>query len=166
MERFLLESKTLRTALVPVDFNTGANTGIRIPMANAKRITFIAIMGTSTAAVATFNLLQMDAASSGNSKALSVANPYYYKHGSAASLFTKVVPASATDSYDLSTQFAADGGIAVFEVLAEDLDVENGFAWVSLSALDSTAAKLGAILAVVDSDFKPAYLQALLPAGG
>src|SRR5262249_48212214 len=111
MERFLLEAKTLRTALVPVDFNTGANTGIRIPMANAKRITFIAIMGTSTAAVTTFNLLQHDAASTGNSKALSVANPYYYKHGSGATKFTKVVPGSATDTYDVATQFAADGGL-------------------------------------------------------
>lgn len=166
MERFLLEAKTLRTALVPVDLNAGANTGIRIPMANAKRIAFVAIMGASTAAVVTLNLLQHDAASSGNSKALSIANPYYHKHGSGASKFTKVVPGAAADTYDLAALFAADGGIVVFEVLAEDLDVENGYAWVSLSALDSTAAKVGTFLAVVDHDFKPAYDQALLPAGG
>lgn len=166
MEKFLLESKTLRTALVPVDLNTGANTGLRIPMGNAKRITFLAIMGASTSAVVTLNFLQHDAASSGNSKALSIQNPYYHKHGSAASKFTKVVPGAAADTYDLATLFTADGGIVAFEVLAEDLDVENGYAWVSLSALDSTAAKVGVFLAVVDHDFKPAYDQALLPAGG
>lgn len=166
MERFLLEAKTLRTALVPVDLNAGANTGIRIPMKNAKRISFIAIMGASTAAAVTLNLLQHDAASSGNSKALSVANPYYHKHGSSAEKFTKVVPAAAADTYDLATLFASDGGIVVFEVLAEDLDVENGYAWVSLSAIDSTAAKVGAFLAVVDHEYKPGYDQALLPAGG
>lgn len=166
MEKFLMEGKTLRTALVPVDLNAGANTGIRIPMANAKRVAFVVIMGASTAAAVTLNLLQHDAASAGTSKALSTANPYYHKHGSAANKFTKVVPGSAADTYDLATLFAADGGIVVFEVLAEDLDVENNFAWVSLSAIDATAAKVGAVLAIVDHDFKPAYDQILLPAGG
>jgi hypothetical protein len=166
MERFLLEAKTLRTALVPIDLNAGANTGIRIPMANAKRITFIAIMGASTAAAVTLNFLQHTAASSGSSKALSIGNPYYHKHGSSATKFTKVVPGAAADTYDLAALFAADGGIVVFEVLAEDLDVENDYAWVSMSAIDTTAAKVGAFLAVVDSDFAPAYDQALLPAGG
>lgn len=158
MERFLMEAKNLKVGLVPVDLNAGANAGLRIPMANAKRIAFVVVTGASTAAVLTLNLLQHDAASSGTSKALSVANPYFTKHG-AATVFTKTVPGSATDTYDLSTLYATDGGIAVFEVLAEDLDVENGFAWVSLSALDSTAAKVGAILAVVDGDFKPCYDQ-------
>lgn len=165
MEKFLLEAKTLRTALIPVDLNAGANTGIRIPMANAKRITFIAIMGASTGAVVTLNLQQHDAASSGTSKALSVANPYFHKHGTSTTKFTKVVPGSAADTYDLAALFATDAGIVVFEVLAEDLDVENNFAWVSLSALDSTAAKVGAFLAVLDSEFRPAYDQAVLPAG-
>lgn len=166
MERFLMEGRTLRTGLVPVDLNAGANTGLRVPMKNAKRISLVVIMGASTAAVVTLNLLQHDAASAGNSKALSIANPYYHKHGSAADKFTRVVPGAAADTYDLATLFAADGGIVVFEVLAEDLDVENNYGWVSLSALDSTAAKVGAVLAIVDHDYKPAYDQQLLPAGG
>lgn len=156
MERFLMEAKNLKVGLVPVDLNAGANTGLRVPMANVKRLAFLIITGTSTAAVMTWNFLQHDAASSGNSKALAISNPYYIKHG-AATVFTRTVPGAAADTYDIATQFAADGGLAVFEVLAEDLDIENGFAWVSLSALDATAAKLGAVLVLADSDFKPAY---------
>jgi hypothetical protein len=161
MEAFLLEKSNLKVGLAPVDLNTGANPGIRVPMANVQRLIFIIIMGTSTAASVIANLLQHNAASSGTSKALAVANPYFHKHGTATS-FTEVVPGSAADTYDISTQFAADGGIAVFEVLAEDLDVNNGFAWVSLSMVDSTAAKLATILVQTGGEGnRPAYQNVL-----
>ncbi len=160
-ENFLMEMLNLKQGFLPVDLNTGANTGIRINMASGDRLAFILQMTTSTAAAVTLNLQQHDAASSGNSKALSVANPYYHKHG-AATIFTKVVPGAAADTYDLASLFASDGGIVVFEVLAEDLDVTNNFQWVSCSLIDSTAAKVGACLAVAfNLRNQPGYLTDL-----
>lgn len=155
MEAFLLEKFNMSTGLVPVDLNTGANTGLRVSMKGAKRVTFAVIMGASTAAVTDFTLQQHNAASAGTTKVLSVANPYY-KKVSSATKFTKVVPSSAASNY-VPTDFASLGGIIVFEVLAEDLDVENDYAWVSLDIADSTAAKLGAVIAIADDQSHPAY---------
>ncbi len=162
-ENFLLEALNLKQGFLPVDLNTGANTGFRIPFSNCKRITFVVQMGDSTAAAIVASLQQHNAASSGTSKALSIANPYYHKIGTATS-FTKVVPAAVASSFDVSTIFAADEGIVVFEVLAEDLDVEGDFNYVSLSIADSTAAKVGACLVICGGvTALPAY-AGVLPA--
>jgi len=158
MEAFLVEKLNMATGLVPVDLNTAANTGLRVSIKDAKRVSFAVIMGASTAAVTDFTLQQHNAATAGTSKALSVANPYYHKVSSATE-FTKVVPVAAASNF-VPTDFASLGGIIVFEVLAEDLDVNGDFAWVSLDIADSTAAKLGAVIAVVDEDLKPAYAVA------
>lgn len=155
MEAAFLENHNIALGLVPVDLNDGANTGLRIPLANVKRVTFVVAMGDSTAGVTNLTLNQHDAASAGNSKALSVSNPYYIKAG-AATVFTRTVPTVAASNY-IPTAFANEPGLLVFEVLAEDLDVENGYAWVSLSAIDATAAKLGAIIAIASG---PAYIPA------
>ena len=155
MEQFFLEKYNLKISTTPVDLNTGANTGERISMKDAKRVTFVCVMGDSTSATTDFSLKQHNAASAGTSKALSVANPYYRKAG-AETEFTKVTPSSATDNF-VPTAFANEPGIVVFEVLAEDLDVENDYAWVSLDAADAAAAKLGAVIAIVEQKSKPAY---------
>ncbi len=158
---FFMEMFNLKQGFLPVDLNTGANTGFRCPMTKCKRLVFILQMADSTSAAVTLNFLQHDAASSGTSKALSIQNRYYYKKGASTS-FTKVEPAAAADTYDLATPFAGDEGIAVFEVLAEDLDVANDFDYVSMSLIDSTAAKVGACLVVfVGNDFNPPYGQVL-----
>lgn len=141
MEAYLLEKYNAKPCVVPVDMNDAAVTGTRFNMKEQDRVAFIFTMGASTSAVVTFALKQHDAASSGTTKALSVDNPYFVKAG-AATVWTRTDPASATDTYDLSTTFAAAAGSVVFEVLSEQLDILNGFAWVSITALDSTAAKL------------------------
>lgn len=161
MESYAMERSNAKIAIVPVDLNTGANAGARISMADCDRVTFYIQTGASTAAVlnATFN--QHDAASSGSSKALSIANPYYHKVSS-ATVFTKLVPAAAESSHDFSTLFATLGGIIVVEVLAEDLDVSGGFGYVSLSIDDTTAAKVGSVIAVTSKNrSKPAYTGTL-----
>ncbi len=158
-ENFFMEMANLKQGFLPVDLNTGANTGLRCSVANCKRLVFILQMADSTAAAVTLNFQQHDAASAGNSKALSIANPYYVKADTALH-FTRVVPAAVASSFDLATTFGSAEGIAVFEVLAEDLDVENSFTHVSLSLIDSTAAKVGACLvAFIGTTANPPYGQ-------
>lgn len=159
MEGFFLEKYNVAQGLVPVDLNTAANTGLRISMKDAKRVIFIVTMGDSTAGATDFSLKQHNAATAGTSKALSVANPYFHKAG-AATTFTKVTPGSATDNY-VPTAFDNEPGVAVFEVLAEDLDVNGDFAWVSLDIADAGAAKIGAVIAIVEPKAKPAYGNAV-----
>lgn len=160
MEAFLMEKKNLKLVTLPVDANTAAITGGRISLKNAKRVAFVVQFGDSTAATVQFALKQHNAATSGTTKALSIANPYYHKAG-AATTFTKVTPTAATDAYDLGTIFGDAEGIVVFEVLPEDLDVNGGFTHASIDLADSGAAKLVSVLAAVEPKSLPAYEDAV-----
>lgn len=141
MEGLLSEKITFKQVAAPADANSAAVVGARIKLDGGFKVAVAVTMGDSAAAVANFSLLQHDAETAGNSKALEIKNHYYTKVASAKS-FTKNEVATATGSFDLSSVFAADEGIVVFEILAEDLDVNNGFAYVSLNIADSTAAKV------------------------
>jgi hypothetical protein len=141
MNKFLMEKTNIKPVNVPVDMNSAAITGARIKLDTGNRLAIHIHMGDSTSATASFTLQQHNASTAGTSKALSVANPYYHKKA-ALDVFTKVIPDTATEAYDLSSIFANDEGIVVFEVLAEDLDVEGGYYWASLNVADSGAAKL------------------------
>ena len=157
MEAFLLEKRVPKVSTTPVDLNTGANTGARIDIRGARRVSWIVVgdVGTTTT-THTFSLKQHDAASAGNSKALSVDNKYFHKIG-AATAFTEVEPASASDSYDLHALLANNKFVLVMEVLEEQLDTANGYGWVSLDIADTGGAQLGSAIALVDVDGKPAF---------
>lgn len=160
-ENFLMEMVNLKQGFLPVDLNTGANTGARISMKGCDRVAFILQMTTSTSASVVASFQQHNAATSGTSKALSIANAYYTK-AAAETVFTKTVPGASASSFDVSSIFAASGGIIVFEVLAEDLDVTNDFAWISCDVADTTAAKVGACLALAfNNRNNPPYLDAI-----
>lgn len=164
MNHNLLEKHNLKHAWLPVDLNTAAVTGARIKMDKGHRCAIIVSMSDSVAATdVSFFLKQHNAATAGTTKALELDNPYYVKAG-AATVFTKVAPAAAVTAgdYDLTATFASEEGFVVFEVLAEDLDVNNGFFWISLDAADAGASKhAAAIYVVADCKYAPAYEVAL-----
>lgn len=140
---FLAEKTNFKAVSLPVDLNTAALAGARIGLENDHRVAIVCNFGDSTAAVVQATLKQHTAGVGGTSKALATSNPIFKKIG-AATKFTKVegdidAPASA---FDLSADLADSEGIVIFEVLASDLDVNNGFTHVSIEFADSTAAKL------------------------
>jgi hypothetical protein len=154
----LLDKHTIKTAIVPVDLNTAANTGARISLAPGDRVGVLIHLGASlTGANVVVALKQHDAASAGNSKALEVARPYF-KKTSAATHFTKVDVDTATDEYDLSTDFDTLGGLIYFEVESQDLDVSGGFTHFSVDVEDAAVAKVGSASYIV-SDLRsgPGY---------
>lgn len=155
-----MEKHNLKPVAVPTDI-IGGLTGARIGMAKGDRVAFVCQMGDSTGATVQLSLQQHDAASAGNSKALSIDNPYYHKVA-AATVFTKVVPGAAASTFDVSALFANDEGLVVFEVLGEQLDVDGGYAWVSLNAAAAGVAKiLAAVYVQSDCRQLPAYSEAL-----
>lgn len=161
MSAFLLEEKNIKQVAVPADLNGAAVTGARIKLDKRDRVAVVISFGDSVGAAVSISLQQHDAASAGNSKALSVDNPYYHKVAAATS-FTKVEPGAAASSYDLASLFAGDEGVVVFEVLSEQLDNENGYDWFSINVADSTAAKImGAVYVSGVERFKPAYSEAI-----
>lgn len=163
-EAYLAEKTIIKSAFDPVDLNTAAVTGARIKMDKGDRLAIVVNMGDSTSATdVSFFLKQHNAASSGTTKALSVDNPYFTKVAAATS-FTKTVPAvpQVDGDYDLTSLFANDQGMVIFEVLAEDLDVNNGFAWVSIDTADAGAGKIGSAVYIMHNLYSlPGYNQAV-----
>lgn len=144
-EGLFLEYNNVKEVAAPADLNGAAVTGARISLAKGNRCVVMLHFGDSTAAVVTPSFQQHDAASGGNSKALNVQMNYYHKADGATS-FTKVEvrpdDSGLSDSVDLASVFAGDGGIVVFEFLAEQLDADGGFDHMSVNVADSTAAKI------------------------
>jgi hypothetical protein len=157
MENFLVEKYLPKTIISPVDLNTAANTGLRVDMSKAKRVTFICVLAAgSTTTTHSIALKQHTVGSGGTPLALEVANPYFHKIG-AATKFTKVAPTVAADTYDLHALLGDSASIVVFEVLCEQL--AEGYRWVSLDIADAGGAQIGSVVALADCDFAPAYDQ-------
>lgn len=156
MEALLMEKMTVKSIIDPVDLNDGTNTGARVDMSKCRRVTFVLVAKAGTTPSShTVSFQQHDAASAGNSAALSIANPYFHKLDAETS-FTKVVPGAAASSFDIDTLVADAKFVAVFEVLAEDLS--SGYKWASLNLTDAGGAQLGACLAIChDMKEAPAY---------
>ena len=140
MEGYLVNSVTQKQLAAPADANASAVTGSRIKLEKGFKVAIVISMGDGAAGVTDFTLQQHDAASAGNSKALTIGVGSYYTKVASATSFTKV-DFTSTSNF-VPTVFAADEGIIIFEVLAEDLDVNNSFGWISCNIADSTAAKI------------------------
>jgi hypothetical protein len=160
-EAFLMEKRIPKVIVAQADMNT-AQTGSRVSMKGRNRVAFLCIFGTSTSATdLDVTLRQHNAATAGTSKDLSVSNVYYHKIN-AATVFTKVEPTAAAAAYDLFAAVGDNAAMYVFEVLAEDLDTANGFAWVSVDLGDTGATKLGTVLALTGGEeLIPSYGQAI-----
>lgn len=153
---FLAEGKGLKQAVSPKDLNGAATTGARISLQKGDRLAIAIAVAASAASQVRVTLRQHDAATGGNSKDLVVENPYFHKVG-AATVFTKVEPVAPAALYNLDSLLATAAGVVVFEVLAEDLDVNANFNHVSVDLANATAAKLASAIYVLEPNEKPAY---------
>lgn len=161
MNKQLLFNNNLKQVHAPVDLNVAAITGARIALGKGEKIAIMMSLGTSVAAILQFAFKQHTAAAAGTTKALPISNVYYYKAG-AATVFTKVEPSADSDTLDLSTIFAADGGIVVLEINQDDIDANNNYTHVSVDIADSAAAKLAStVYQVMNADFCPAHAESI-----
>ncbi len=162
MNHLLAEKQGLKLAHpVGVDLNTAAITGERISLEKGDRVAIVFQGGASTAATVQLTLRQHTAATAGTSKNLDSDNPIYVKAG-LATVFTKIEPTAKAALKDLSAQLGGAAGVAVIEVLGEELDVDGGFKFVSVDIADAGAAKLGATLYVLSNvRYSPAYLESI-----
>jgi hypothetical protein len=156
MEALLIEKVSKKQIAAPADLNGAAVTGARISLGEADRLAVVLSFGDSSSAVTDVTFQQHNAASGGTSKALTIGSPYFHKVA-AATAFTKVELGSKASNI-VPTVLADDEGILVFEVKAEELDVDGGFSYVSVNVADSTAAKVMSGLYVIhDVRKQPAY---------
>lgn len=156
MEKFLGEDKAIKSVVDPQSI-AGAQTGARVKMVNVKRVAFVIDVGAGTSTTAhSFVLKQHDAETAGNSYDLAVANPIFHKVG-AATKFTKLDVDVATATNDLHTLLGQEKAVVVIEVLSENL--RSDCKWVSLDIAAAGGTQVGAVIALADIEFKPAYAQ-------
>lgn len=149
------EAVAVKAAFNPADLNTAGATGAYIDMSKGEKVAIVCVMGDSVGATAEFTLKQATDSSGTGVKDLSVANHYFKKAGAATS-FTRVEPSSAAAAYDLSTDFAAQEGIVIFEINPSDLDVNNDFTHATIIVTDPAAAKVYSVCYHVLCGDKPA----------
>lgn len=134
-------------AIVPVNLNTGANTGFRVHMKDCRAVAIVVFASIGTAASdLALDVQEASAATGGTIQDLDVVTKYYIKD--ALSLAASTTWAEVSQS--ATSEIADTGGagtsaehsqIVVVEVRAEQLS--DGFGWVSVNIPQPGATKLG-----------------------
>lgn len=147
MNQHFLEKVQPAPGFVPVNMASGANAGARFRMNLHHRLAIVFFKAAGTASDdPTLTLQQHNAAADGTSKALNFTR-VDYKMGTLTSLaeFTTVIQASGNTFTDAT--LAEKQAIIVIDIKAEDLDINNGFEWLSASVADiGTNAQVGCLL--------------------
>ena len=140
--------------IAPVDMDAGAKTGARIHMRNYAGIVFCLYCG---AGVANddwqVDLQQHDAASAGTSKDLDIISEYHHKQETTLDgdeAWAKVTQTAASEVTGNATSAETENLVAFKTVHASELDVANGFDWISMNTPDfgAAGAKLGCVFAI------------------
>ena len=140
-----LELADIVPAFIPVDMQSGANNGTWVNMALCDRVVCVLFKAVGTAGDdPVFTLKQATDGAGTGAKALTFTR-IRTKIGAiatAANQVWTVVTQSASGTYTATS--AASAAVIVVEVLAKDLDINNGFTNVQLSIPDiGTNAQLG-----------------------
>ncbi len=144
-----LECHDIIPAFMPVDLSTATNTGDRVNLKNYDRCLFILLSSIGTAGDdPVISAQQHDAATSGNSKALNFTR-IRHKVGAtdieAVGQFSLLEQTEAASFDTASLDSAENETLIAIEVMAEDLDSDNDFTFVSFNVADVGAnSQLGA----------------------
>lgn len=158
MNKYFGEKNNVKLAGNIADINGAGLTGERVKMSNVIRLAIVVMFGNQAATDLAITLEQHDAASSGNSKALEISNYNLVKKGVETS-FTKTELSSPSAAVAVAG-VGAKSGVVEIEVLAEDLDRNNGFDHVSVNIADPGDSKIIAVSYVGhENRFMPAYAK-------
>lgn len=134
-------------AIVPVNLNTGANTGDRVHMKNYKNcaIVIFASIGTAGSDLAV-DVQEANAATGGTIQDLDVVTKYYIKDAlslTSATTWAEVSQAAASEISDTggAGTSAEHSQIVVIEV--DSTQLSDGFEWLSVNVPQPGATKLG-----------------------
>lgn len=170
---FLAEAVNFCQGFLPVDMAAGANAGDYVSMKNYRRCAIIIFKEPGTAGddpVVTLTQATDVANSQSDDKALNITR--VWKKQAATNLlavgqYTKSTAASPASNDTFSTNtwtnsaLAEQAAIIVIEVMAEDLDIDNGFDCIKASIADvGTAGQLGGMLYAL---YDPKYEADPLP---
>ena len=142
-------------SIIPVDLQT-AQTGLRVPIANATWATIVVFKAAGTAGDdPTFDVQQATALTGGTIKDLDQVTAYYLKaeatlEGDEA--WTRTTQTAASEVIDPggATTSAEEQQILVIEVNPATFDISGGFKFLSINCADTgTNAQLGCALVIL-----------------
>lgn len=138
-----LEIADLIPAFVPVDMQTGSNTGQWVSMKNITRLVCVLYKASGTAGDnPVFTLQQATSNAGAGAKALNFTRARTKIGAIASTPQWTIASQSASNTYTPTS--AANPALIAVEIQAGDLDVSNGFTFVQLSIPDTgTNAQLG-----------------------
>lgn len=138
-------------AVIPVDLEAGLKHGFAVNMKNYEKVAIVVFAGIGTAN----DDLQIDVQQSksgalANAKDLDIVTSYYVKDAlvlTAAQTWAKVTQAAASEITDAggAGTSAEHSQILVVEIRADQMDIANGFHWLSVDIPDlgAAGAKIG-----------------------
>lgn len=147
--------------IAPLDLQTARN-GDYVSLKNASHLTVVVIKGQGTDGDdPTFTFQQASDVAGTGAKNLAVIDEYFEKEENAANLeatgaWTRVTQ-TASQTVSPGDPSAQSAALYVFEIEADQLDVDNGFDCVRVNVGDTgTNAQLGAILYILSGLRYPA----------
>lgn len=147
MNQHILEKMQIVAGIIPVDMSTAANNGDYVSMKNFGRCAIVVFKAIGTAGDdPTITVSQASDVSGTGVKALNFTR-VDYKLGTQTGIgtFTTATPAAGNTYVDAASAEAQM--LAVIDIKAEDLDMENGFDCLRVSIADiGTNAQLGCAL--------------------
>lgn len=132
-------------AFIPVDLNDAAVTGQRIDLQTAGLATCILISG-DVAAVITYTFREHTAVSGGTSQDLATVTHFWEKSSTtdAAMLSEDFMDKTAQTAAATVVTTTAHANQIVVPFAADELDIVDGFRWISVNVSDPGAASIGA----------------------
>ncbi len=137
------------TQIVPVDLQTGANSGHRVNMQNYEGICFIGYLATGTAAQApTFDVKEHTLLTAGTSQDLDVITEYWQKEEASLDgdeTWTRVTQAAASEVTDADWDDANELMVA-FQVGQDQMS--DGYTHISVDVAQPGTAHIGCVFAI------------------
>lgn len=141
----LVETLGIEVSGVPIDTNGAAHTGDRYNLKHYGKIGFLIVQGAWAGGTPAVTLQQHDAATAGNSKALSFRKRWTKVALTGANWTEQAV---ASDTFNLA---ATPASMTFVEVDAEELDTDNNYGYVSVNVASPGAnADLLCVVALLD----------------
>jgi hypothetical protein len=134
-------------AIVPVNLNTGANTGNRVHMKNYRNcaVVIFASIGTAASDLAV-DLQESNAATGGTKQDLDIVTKYYIKDALSLTSATTWAEISQSAASEISDTGGAGTSAEHSQVVVIEVDatqMSDGFEWLSIDVPQPGATKLG-----------------------
>lgn len=139
--------------IVPVNLNTGANTGGRVHMKNYRNCALVVFASIGTAASdLAVDVQECNAASGGTARDLDIVTKYYLKDAlslTAATTWAEIAQSATSEIADAGAAGTSAEHSQVVVVEVDETQLSDGYEWLSINVPQPGATKLGCAFAIM-----------------